>query len=143
MGARYAWAVIVHLNGQLVPRDQAKISPLDRGFVFGDGVYEGLRTIDWRGNGHAGAREMARSGARVIGLQLHVERLYAGLEAARIETPRHEFAGLEDLAAPPYGVGRFRERFARFAYDQAINRRGEVIAVPTDIANGATPAAAV
>lgn len=105
MGARYAWAVIVHLNGQLVPRDQAKISPLDRGFVFGDGVYEGLRTIDWRGNGHAGAREMARSGARVIGLQLHVERLYAGLEAARIETPRHEFAGLE----APTSLGRMTD----------------------------------
>ncbi|MFO1339210.1 MAG: extracellular solute-binding protein [Burkholderiaceae bacterium] len=44
--------------------------------------------------------------------------------------------GLEDLAQPPFGVGRFRERFARFAYDQAINRRGEVIAVPTDIGPG-------
>lgn len=41
--------------------------------------------------------------------------------------------GLEDLGTPPYAVGRFRERFAPFAYDQAINRRGEVIAVPTDI----------
>jgi multiple sugar transport system substrate-binding protein len=41
--------------------------------------------------------------------------------------------GLEDLAQPPYRVGRLRERFAPFAYDQAVNRRGEVIAVPTDI----------
>ncbi len=44
--------------------------------------------------------------------------------------------GLVDLAQPPYKVGRFRDRFARFAYDQAINRRGEVIAVPTDIGPG-------
>ncbi|HET9821932.1 MAG TPA: extracellular solute-binding protein [Burkholderiaceae bacterium] len=44
--------------------------------------------------------------------------------------------GLEDLAQPGYGVDRFRDRFARFAYDQAINRRGEVIAVPTDIGPG-------
>ncbi len=44
--------------------------------------------------------------------------------------------GLEDLTQPPYSVGRFRDRFARFAYEQAINRRGEVIAVPTDIGPG-------
>ena len=31
---------IAHFNGQLMPMDQIRISPLDRGFVFGDGVYE-------------------------------------------------------------------------------------------------------
>ncbi|MFA5983968.1 MAG: aminotransferase class IV [Methylococcaceae bacterium] len=30
----------VYLNGQYLPLDQAKISVLDRGFLFGDGVYE-------------------------------------------------------------------------------------------------------
>ncbi len=31
---------IVHLNGQLLPEEQAKIPVTDRGFLFGDGVYE-------------------------------------------------------------------------------------------------------
>lgn len=31
---------IVYLNGQYLPLEQASISPLDRGFTFGDGVYE-------------------------------------------------------------------------------------------------------
>jgi len=31
---------IAHFNGQLMPIDQVRISPLDRGFIFGDGVYE-------------------------------------------------------------------------------------------------------
>lgn len=35
--------MIVHLSGRLVPLEHAAISPLDRGFIFGDGVYEGLR----------------------------------------------------------------------------------------------------
>jgi D-alanine transaminase len=34
---------IVYLNGQYVPREQAVISPDDRGFLFGDSVYEVLR----------------------------------------------------------------------------------------------------
>jgi len=31
---------IAHFNGALLPLDQIHISPLDRGFIFGDGVYE-------------------------------------------------------------------------------------------------------
>ena len=31
---------IAHFNGKLVPLDTITISPLDRGFIFGDGVYE-------------------------------------------------------------------------------------------------------
>jgi len=32
--------MIVHLNGHFLPLDEAKISVLDRGFIYGDGVYE-------------------------------------------------------------------------------------------------------
>jgi D-alanine transaminase len=31
---------LVYLNGEFLPQDQARVSPLDRGFLFGDGVYE-------------------------------------------------------------------------------------------------------
>ena len=30
----------VYLNGKFMPREDAKISPDDRGFIFADGVYE-------------------------------------------------------------------------------------------------------
>ena len=33
-------ASIAHFNGRLMPVDDIRISPLDRGFIFGDGVYE-------------------------------------------------------------------------------------------------------
>ena len=33
-------AMIVYLNGQFLPLEDAKISVLDRGFIYGDGVYE-------------------------------------------------------------------------------------------------------
>lgn len=79
---RYACRVIVHLNGRLVPREEAHISPFDRGFIFGDGVYEGLRTIGVSGDARERGGSTKRS-SRVIGLRAHVERLRAGLEAAR------------------------------------------------------------
>jgi branched-chain amino acid aminotransferase len=52
----------VWLNGALVPKDEAKVSIFDAGFVLGDGVWEGLRL-------HKGAP---------LFLDAHIERLYQG-----------------------------------------------------------------
>ncbi len=60
--------MIVHLNGQLLPIDQARISPLDRGFLMGDAIYEGLRSF----------RGLVRA------LPAHVDRMTKGLAEARI-----------------------------------------------------------
>ncbi|WP_293906767.1 aminotransferase class IV [Phenylobacterium sp.] len=53
----------VYVNGALVPRDEAKVSVFDAGFVLGDGVWEGLRL-------HNG---------RLLFLEAHLERLWTGL----------------------------------------------------------------
>jgi D-alanine transaminase len=37
---------IAHFNGKLLPLDEIAISPLDRGFIFGDGVYEVIPVYD-------------------------------------------------------------------------------------------------
>lgn len=57
---------LLYLNGALVPRDQAKVSIFDGGFVVGDGIWEGLRL-------HKGA---------LLFLDQHLDRLYWG--ASRI-----------------------------------------------------------
>lgn len=36
----------VYFNGKIIPVEQAKISVLDRGFLYGDGVFESLRTYN-------------------------------------------------------------------------------------------------
>lgn len=64
--------MLVHLNGKLLPRADARIDPFDRGFIFGEGVYEGLRSIGWQ------------SGTRIVGLQQHIRRMQRGLDAAHI-----------------------------------------------------------
>ena len=66
--------MIVYLNGRLMPLEQARISPLDRGFIFGEAIYEGLRAFV-----PPGARE-----PRIVGARLHAERMNAGLAAAGI-----------------------------------------------------------
>lgn len=44
--------------------------------------------------------------------------------------------GLEDLSKQPYNIGRFKARYAPYAYQQATRRSGAVVAVPTDIGPG-------
>jgi branched-chain amino acid aminotransferase len=53
---------LLYLNGDLVPRHEAKVSVFDAGFVLGDGVWEGLRL-------HKG---------RLLFLEAHLQRLYEG-----------------------------------------------------------------
>ena len=59
---------IVYLNGAFVPRAEARISVEDRGFVFGDGVYEVLRAIN----------------GRLFATRFHNDRLKRSLEGVRI-----------------------------------------------------------
>jgi len=60
-------AILIDVNGVLFPRDEAKVSVFDSGFVLGDGVWEGLRV-------HPGP-----DGRGVIAfLSRHLERLYDG-----------------------------------------------------------------
>lgn len=59
------------LDGTLMPITSARISPLDRGFLFGDGVYEVVPV--YRG--------------APFRLQPHLDRLQAGLEALAIHNP--------------------------------------------------------
>ena len=61
--------VLVYLNGELVPRDEAKVSIFDGGFVVGDGVWEGLRLHQ-------------RS---LLFLDQHLDRLYWGARAIALD----------------------------------------------------------
>ena len=62
---------IVYINGKFVPRAEARVSVEDRGFVFGDGVYEVLRAIN----------------GRLFAAKFHNERLHRSLDGIRIELP--------------------------------------------------------
>jgi branched-chain amino acid aminotransferase len=41
-------AAVVYVNGQIVPEERATVSVFDHGFLYGEGVYETLRTYDRR-----------------------------------------------------------------------------------------------
>jgi len=59
----------IYLNGDYVPEPHAKVSVLDRGFRWGDAVYDAVRTFD----------------GRPFKLHEHVERFFRSLKYARID----------------------------------------------------------
>ena len=61
--------IIIDINGEFFPREQAKVSVFDSGFVLGDGVWEGLRV-------HQG---------KIAFLDQHLDRLYEGAKALDME----------------------------------------------------------
>lgn len=60
----------VFLNGEFLPATEARISPMDRGFLFGDGIYEVIPC-------HHG---------KPVGFSAHMARLRDGLRAIAIDT---------------------------------------------------------
>lgn len=62
---------IVYLNGQYLPKENATISIMDRGFLFGDGVYEVIPVFN----------------GSFFGLTEHIARLEKSLRAIQIQTP--------------------------------------------------------
>jgi D-alanine transaminase len=73
-------APIAHFNGRLMPLDEIRISPLDRGFIFGDGVYEVIPVYD---------------GVMLRGRE-HFERLQRSMDEIRLKNPHtvDEWLGL-------------------------------------------------
>lgn len=61
--------VLVYVNGDLVPREQARVSVFDSGFVLGDGVWEGFRL-------HRGA---------ILFVDEHLDRLVQGARAIDLD----------------------------------------------------------
>lgn len=82
---------LCYLNGEWLPLAEAKISVLDRGFIFGDGVYEVIPVF----------------GGQVLRLDQHLARLGRSLDAIGIVnplSPAHWREMLEQLLASQSGI---------------------------------------
>ncbi len=85
-------APLVYLNGDYLPLNKAKVSVLDRGFLFGDGVYEVIPAY----------------GGHLFRMEQHLQRLDNSLRSIGINPPMDATAWqqiLEKLLAPGQNAG--------------------------------------
>jgi D-alanine transaminase len=107
---------VCYLNGSYLPLEQARISPLDRGFLFADSVYEVLPAF----------------GGRMFRFREHFDRLNRSLDAIRLGPPHtHEewFTLLTEL------IGRNGANADMYLYVQVTRgmEYGRNHAFPADI----------
>lgn len=63
--------MLIYVNGQIVPQEEAKVSVFDHGFLYGDGAFEGIRAYN----------------GRVYRLYDHVDRLFRSAHHLAIPVP--------------------------------------------------------
>ena len=86
---------IVFLNDEYLPRDDAFVSVDDRGFMFGDGVYEFTPVY----GGH-----FLRMGSRLDRLRAGLRELRIDYDVGVVEEIYHELLGQNGLAEEPMAV---------------------------------------
>jgi len=61
----------IYLNGELVPEAEAQVSVFDHGYLYGDGIFEGIRAYN----------------GRVFKLEEHIKRLYSSARSIMLNIP--------------------------------------------------------
>jgi len=64
-------SLMTYVNGRYVPKDEASVSVYDHGFLYGDGVFEGIRVYH----------------GRIFKLEAHVDRLFESAHTLQITVP--------------------------------------------------------
>ncbi|MFN4180974.1 MAG: branched-chain-amino-acid transaminase [Armatimonadota bacterium] len=95
--------LLVWLNGELVPKSQAKVSVFDHGFLYGDGVFEGIRSYN----------------GRVFMLDEHLDRLYESAKSIWLTIPLTKEQMKEAI------LQTLRANNLRDAYIRVVVSRGE------------------
>jgi len=62
---------MIYIDGQFLPREQAKVSVFDHGLLYGDGVFEGIRAYN----------------GRVFRLDEHIDRLFDSAKTIDLAVP--------------------------------------------------------
>jgi len=94
--------LLIYINGEFVPESEAKISIFDHGFLYGDGVFEGIRAYN----------------GRVFKLKEHIDRLYDSAKAISLEIPISKQEFVEII------LETLRKNKLRVAYMRPIVTRG-------------------
>lgn len=100
----------VYLNGSIIPRDEAAISPLDFGFLYGYGLYETTRAYQGKPFYFKEHLERLRVAARLVGLEPDIAAIEAGALQVIKQNDYHN-ARLRIVVS--YGEGNLRELLAQ------------------------------
>ncbi len=97
----------VCLNGKFVKEENAKVSVFDNGFLYGDGVYDTLRTY----------------GGKVFGIERHVERLERSAKRMKIKLPFKK-KEIGEMVLKLVDKNKFKESRIRITVTRGVGSKG-------------------
>lgn len=97
----------VYIDGQLYPKAEAKISVYDHGFLYGDGVFEGIRAYN----------------GRVWRFTEHLERLYRSAKAILLEIPLN-LPEMREAVFHTLRVNKLRDAYIRLVVSRGAGDLG-------------------
>ena len=103
--------MIIYIDGKYLPKDEARVSVFDHGFLYGDGVFEGIRAYN----------------GKVFRLQEHLDRMYDSARTIDLSVPvsKEEMADiiLETLRRNNLKNGYIRPLVSRGVGDLGLDPR--------------------
>lgn len=98
---------LIYVNGEFVTKDKAVVSVYDHGFLYGDGVFEGIRA--YNGN--------------VFRLKEHLVRLYESAKSIMLEIP-HTIEEMEQIIIETLRLNNLRSGYIRLVVSRGKGNLG-------------------
>jgi branched-chain amino acid aminotransferase len=88
----------IYLNNSFVPKDEAKVSVFDHGLMYGDGIFETLRSYN----------------GTVFRIDSHIDRLFGSAEMIRLAIPKGKNE-LKEIIYQSLKINRLKEAYIRIS----------------------------
>ena len=99
--------MLIYIDGEFLPPAEAKVSVFDHGLLYGDGVFEGIRSYN----------------GRVFKLDEHLERLYDSAKSIMLQIPM-PIATLKETVLETLRRNHLREAYIRLIVTRGVGDLG-------------------
>lgn len=97
----------IFMNGRLVPEEEARVSVFDHGYLYGDGVFEGIRAYN----------------GRVFRLVEHIDRLFESAHSIMLPIP-YDRSGMVDAVVETVRANNLRDAYIRVVVSRGAGDLG-------------------
>ena len=99
--------MLIYIDGEFLPKAEAKVSVFDHGLLYGDGVFEGIRSYN----------------GRVFKLDEHLERLYDSAKSIMLQIPI-PIETMKERVLETLRLNHLREAYIRLVVTRGVGDLG-------------------
>ena len=99
--------MLIYFNGKLIPKEEAKVSVYDHGLLYGDGVFEGIRSYN----------------GKVFRLEQHLDRLYNSAQTIALKIPLSK-EEMGEAVLKTLRANKLRDAYIRLVVTRGIGDLG-------------------